>query len=82
MKHKQTGTILAVKRITATVNSVEQRRLLMDLDISMRSSGMCVCQTGFRIRIESGFNRVNGSGSRREKMTHKSRKCWMFSFES
>ena len=38
MKHKQTDTILAVKRITATVNSVEQRRLLMDLDISMRSS--------------------------------------------
>ena len=38
MKHKKTGTILAVKRITATVNSVEQRRLLMDLDISMRSS--------------------------------------------
>jgi len=38
MRHKQTGTILAVKRITATVNSVEQRRLLMDLDISMRSS--------------------------------------------
>lgn len=38
MKHKKTGTILAVKRITATVNSVEQRRLLMDLDIAMRSS--------------------------------------------
>jgi len=38
MKHKKTGTIVAVKRITATVNSVEQRRLLMDLDISMRSS--------------------------------------------
>lgn len=38
MKHKKTGTILAVKRITATVNSVEQRRMLMDLDISMRSS--------------------------------------------
>jgi hypothetical protein len=45
MKHKQTGTILAVKRITATVNSVEQRRLLMDLDISMRSSGRCVLIT-------------------------------------
>lgn len=29
---------MAVKRITATVNSVEQKRLLMDLDISMRSS--------------------------------------------
>jgi len=38
MKHKKTETILAVKRITATVNSVEQRRLLMDLDIAMRSS--------------------------------------------
>merc|ERR1719486_672914 len=38
MKHKKTGTILAVKRITATVNSVENKRLLMDLDISMRSS--------------------------------------------
>lgn len=38
MRHKQTGTILAVKRITATVNTVEQRRLVMDLDISMRSS--------------------------------------------
>lgn len=38
MKHRQSGTILAVKRITATVNSQEQKRLLMDLDISMRSS--------------------------------------------
>ena len=38
MKHKKTSTVLAVKRITATVNSVEQRRLLMDLDIAMRSS--------------------------------------------
>ena len=38
MKHKETGTILAVKRITATVNSIENKRLLMDLDISMRSS--------------------------------------------
>jgi len=38
MKHKKTETVLAVKRITATVNSVEQRRLLMDLDIAMRSS--------------------------------------------
>ena len=38
MRHTQTGTILAVKRITATVNSIETQRLLMDLDISMRSS--------------------------------------------
>ncbi|XP_043464826.1 dual specificity mitogen-activated protein kinase kinase 3 [Leptopilina heterotoma] len=38
MKHKQSGTIMAVKRIAATVNTQEQKRLLMDLDISMRSS--------------------------------------------
>lgn len=38
MRHRVTDTILAVKRITATVNSIETKRLLMDLDISMRSS--------------------------------------------
>ncbi|XP_033215430.1 dual specificity mitogen-activated protein kinase kinase 6 [Belonocnema kinseyi] len=38
MKHKQSGTIMAVKRITMTVNTQEEKRLLMDLDISMRSS--------------------------------------------
>ncbi|XP_060521212.1 dual specificity mitogen-activated protein kinase kinase 6 [Cylas formicarius] len=38
MRHLPSGTIMAVKRITATVNSQEQKRLLMDLDISMRSS--------------------------------------------
>ncbi|KAK0078315.1 hypothetical protein PV325_002682 [Microctonus aethiopoides] len=38
MRHKQTGTIMAVKRIAATVNTREQKQLLMDLDISMRSS--------------------------------------------
>ncbi|XP_055844079.1 dual specificity mitogen-activated protein kinase kinase 3 [Episyrphus balteatus] len=38
MRHTQTGTVMAVKRITATVNMKEQKRLLMDLDISMRSS--------------------------------------------
>jgi hypothetical protein len=31
-------------------------------------------QAGLRIRIGTGFNWVNGSGSRRSKMTHKSRK--------
>ncbi|OWF39383.1 dual specificity mitogen-activated protein kinase kinase 6-like isoform X1 [Mizuhopecten yessoensis] len=40
MKHVKSDTILAVKRITVTVNSQEQKRLLMDLDISMRS-GSC-----------------------------------------
>ena len=38
MRHVETGQIMAVKRITATVNRQEQKRLLMDLDISMRSS--------------------------------------------
>ncbi|KAL1116079.1 hypothetical protein AAG570_005574 [Ranatra chinensis] len=37
-RHIPTGKIMAVKRITATVNTQEQKRLLMDLDISMRSS--------------------------------------------
>lgn len=38
VRHRQTNTIMAVKRITATVNSQEQKQLLMDLDISMRTS--------------------------------------------
>jgi len=38
VRHKPTGTILAVKRITSTINSIEKKRLLMDLDISMRTS--------------------------------------------
>ncbi|XP_052787176.1 dual specificity mitogen-activated protein kinase kinase 6-like isoform X2 [Mya arenaria] len=40
VRHRLTDTVMAVKRITATVNSMEQKRLLMDLDISMRS-GSC-----------------------------------------
>ena len=38
MRHVKSNTIMAVKRITCTVNSREQKRLLMDLDISMRTS--------------------------------------------
>lgn len=38
MRHIKTDTVMAVKRIAATVNTQEQKRLLMDLDISMRSS--------------------------------------------
>uniref|UniRef100_H2YLN8 mitogen-activated protein kinase kinase n=1 Tax=Ciona savignyi TaxID=51511 RepID=H2YLN8_CIOSA len=37
MKHKFTETIIAVKRIRATLNTQEQKRLLMDLDVAMRS---------------------------------------------
>ncbi|CAG7836831.1 unnamed protein product [Allacma fusca] len=38
MRHRPTGTEMAVKRITNTVNTVEQKRVLMDLDVSMRSA--------------------------------------------
>uniref|UniRef100_A0A8C7FEP5 mitogen-activated protein kinase kinase n=1 Tax=Oncorhynchus kisutch TaxID=8019 RepID=A0A8C7FEP5_ONCKI len=37
MRHMPSGLIMAVKRIRATVNTQEQKRLLMDLDISMRT---------------------------------------------
>lgn len=40
MMHRPSGAIVAVKRITVTVNNEEQKRLLMDLDVSMRS-GSC-----------------------------------------
>jgi hypothetical protein len=33
MRHVPSGTIMAVKRIAATVNTQEQKRLLTDLDI-------------------------------------------------
>ncbi|KAF2366419.1 Protein kinase domain [Trinorchestia longiramus] len=38
MKHAPSNTIMAVKRITSTVDMREQQCLLMDLDISMRSA--------------------------------------------
>lgn len=38
MKHRPSNTIMAVKRIPCTVNSREQQRLLMDLDVSMRTA--------------------------------------------
>jgi len=38
VRHRQSNTIMAVKRIRATVNTQEQKRLVMDLDISMRAS--------------------------------------------
>ncbi|XP_074647386.1 dual specificity mitogen-activated protein kinase kinase 6-like isoform X2 [Tubulanus polymorphus] len=38
MKHQPTGLIMAVKRIAVTVNTKEQKRLRMDLDVSMQSS--------------------------------------------
>ncbi|GAB1609856.1 dual specificity mitogen-activated protein kinase kinase 6-like [Argonauta hians] len=40
MRHRPSGKIMAVKRITATINGEEEKRLLMDLDVSMKS-GLC-----------------------------------------
>ena len=37
MRHRDSNVIMAVKRIRATVNSREQERLLMDLEVAMRS---------------------------------------------
>jgi serine/threonine protein kinase len=37
MEHTPSKTVMAVKRISCTVNTTEQKRLLMDLDINMRS---------------------------------------------
>lgn len=37
MRHRESNVIMAVKRIRATVNSREQERLLMDLEVAMRS---------------------------------------------
>lgn len=36
MRHRPSDTVMAVKRITCTFNSLEQKRLLMDLDVNMR----------------------------------------------
>jgi len=38
MRHRTTETLIAVKRIPVTANTIEQKRVLMDLDISMRSA--------------------------------------------
>ncbi|XP_075435738.1 dual specificity mitogen-activated protein kinase kinase 4 isoform X2 [Ascaphus truei] len=38
MMHKPSGQIMAVKRIRSTVDEKEQKQLLMDLDVVMRSS--------------------------------------------
>ena len=39
-QHRPTGIIMAVKRITQTFNNQEQKRLLMDLSVNMRT-GNC-----------------------------------------
>ncbi|XP_077980758.1 dual specificity mitogen-activated protein kinase kinase 6-like [Glandiceps talaboti] len=38
VKHGPSGTIMAVKRIRAQVNSREDKRIVMDMDVAMRSS--------------------------------------------
>lgn len=38
MIYKKTGTVIAVKRIRSTVDEKEQKQLLMDLDVVMKSN--------------------------------------------
>jgi len=37
MRHRTENVVMAVKRIRATLNTQEQKRMLMDLDVSMRT---------------------------------------------
>ncbi|KAF2348258.1 Protein kinase domain, partial [Trinorchestia longiramus] len=46
MVHRKTNTIMAVKRIRSTVDEKEQKQLLMDLDVVMRSND-CPCIVQF-----------------------------------
>lgn len=48
VRHRTSGAVLAVKRIPMTVNSQEQKRLLMDLDVNMRS-GSCPYTVTFMV---------------------------------
>lgn len=38
MTHKKSGNVIAVKRIRSTVDENEQKQLLMDLDVVMKSN--------------------------------------------
>lgn len=38
MVHRRSGTVIAVKRIRSTVDEKEQKQLLMDLDVVMKSN--------------------------------------------
>lgn len=46
MRHKTESVVMAVKRIRATLNTQEQKRMLMDLDVSMRTVD-CVYTVSF-----------------------------------
>lgn len=46
MRHRPSGKIMAVKRITYAVNSEEQKRLLMDVEVNMKT-GKCVYAVKF-----------------------------------
>ena len=44
MMDKATGTTLAVKRITATMDTMEQRRMLMDLEVLRQLPHHCTME--------------------------------------
>ena len=55
MRHKTESVVMAVKRIRATLNTQEQKRMLMDLDVSMRTVD-CVYTVSFKkkLSVEAG----------------------------
>lgn len=69
MIHKKSGNVIAVKRIRSTVDENEQKQLLMDLDVVMKSNYSFIVQfygalfkevcsslvSDFRIRCETEF---------------------------
>lgn len=64
MIHRTTGTVMAVKRIRSTVDEKEQKQLLMDLEVVMKSNE-CPCIVQFygalfkEVNIR-GISRIRG----------------------
>ncbi|XP_020632934.1 dual specificity mitogen-activated protein kinase kinase 6-like [Orbicella faveolata] len=81
MIHQPTGHIMAVKRIRASVNSTEQKRLLMDLDVSMRvtdcpytvhfygalfrEGDVWICMELMKASLDKLYRKVYGTSGRR-----------------
>ncbi|XP_050418732.1 dual specificity mitogen-activated protein kinase kinase 6 [Patella vulgata] len=80
MRHLPSGGLIAVKQIQFTVNNKEQKRLLMDLDINMRSGScpytvdfygalfregdMWICMEVMDASLEQIYKAINCKGNR------------------
>ncbi|XP_070580900.1 LOW QUALITY PROTEIN: dual specificity mitogen-activated protein kinase kinase 6-like [Ptychodera flava] len=54
VKHGPSGTLMAVKRIRAQVNSTEDKRIVMDMDVAMRSSDCPYTVTFYGAMFQEG----------------------------